>query len=199
MKPMAKPPIKAKKSAGSGSSSAHPARTVKPAGKADGKPANGVKSHPPAAKPAKAPKAGTPSTKPAAAAKANASGKAKPVAKAVIKAPEVSTSKAAPAKDTAARKPRTDLNGKIVHMMAEEMALEEAELTPAASLKEDLNLDAIDIAELLMQAESQFSLTPFSEEDWEGCETVEDFVTLVEKRVSARRGKKPVKSGKATR
>jgi acyl carrier protein len=86
--------------------------------------------------------------------------------------------------------PRNDLADKIVHLIAEEMAVEEAELTPNASFKDDLHLDEIDVAELLMQAEHAFGVGPFSESDWENCATVEDFVRLVSKRVEAKRGRK---------
>jgi len=88
-------------------------------------------------------------------------------------------------------KPRSDLATKIVHLIAEEMAIEEAELTATASFKEDLGLDEIDVAELLMQAEHAFGVHAFSEADWESCETVDDFVQLITRRVEAKRGKKP--------
>ncbi len=86
--------------------------------------------------------------------------------------------------------PRNDVGDKIVHLIAEEMAVEEAELTPNASFKDDLHLDEIDVAELLMQAEHAFGVGPFSESDWEKCATVEDFVHLVSKRIEAKRGRK---------
>ncbi|MGH9519432.1 MAG: hypothetical protein ACRD2D_07265, partial [Terriglobales bacterium] len=72
------------------------------------------------------------------------------------------------------KKPRPELGEKVAHLIAEEMAIEEAEITAACSFKEDLNLDEIDVAELLMQAEIEFGLHPFSESDWEACETVGD-------------------------
>jgi acyl carrier protein len=86
--------------------------------------------------------------------------------------------------------PRSDLGNKIVHLIAEEMAVEEAELTPNASFKDDLHLDEIDVAELLMQAEHAFGVGPFSESDWEKCATVEDFIRMVSKRVEAKRSRK---------
>lgn len=91
-------------------------------------------------------------------------------------------------------KAQSELAGKVVHMIAEDMAIEEAELTPAASFKEDLGLDEIDVAELLMQAEHAFGVHPFSEADWESCETVDDFVQLIIRRVEAKRGKKASKA-----
>lgn len=121
------------------------------------------------------------------AAKPQAKPKPKPKPEAKPKAP-VKPAAAPVAK--AAKKPRTDLAAKILHLIAEEMAIEEAELTATASFKEDLNLDEIDVAELLMQSELAFSVHPFSEADWDACETVGDFIQLIEKRVAAKRGKK---------
>lgn len=88
------------------------------------------------------------------------------------------------------KKPRPDLAAKVAHLIAEEMAIEEAEISPASSFKEDLNLDELDVAELLMQSEVEFGVHPFSEADWEACETVADLTQLIEKRVAAKRAKK---------
>ncbi|MGH9482639.1 MAG: acyl carrier protein [Terriglobales bacterium] len=85
---------------------------------------------------------------------------------------------------------RAELAGKVLHLIAEEMAVEEAELTPTASFKEDLSLDEIDVAEILMQAELAFGVHPFSEADWEGCATVDDMVQLITRRVEGKRGKR---------
>jgi acyl carrier protein len=98
--------------------------------------------------------------------------------------------KAAPKPPAKAAKPRPELTAKITHLIAEEMAVEEAELTPSAAFKEDLGLDEIDVAELLMQSETSFDLSPFNDEDWESCETVGDLTSLIEKRVAAKRSKK---------
>ncbi|HUX68064.1 MAG TPA: acyl carrier protein [Terriglobales bacterium] len=158
---MAKTPTAAKKAA-------HPAKPAKASAKetaasknGNGAPKNGAKAAKPAAKPAK-------SAKPPAPAKP-----------------------APPPPPPKVNKARTDLAAKVVHLIAEEMAVEEAELTPTASFKEDLGLDEIDVAELLMQAEQAFAIHPFSEADWESCETVDDFVQLIVRRVEAKRGKKP--------
>lgn len=128
------------------------------------------------AKPAPAAKAKRERTPP----KNGKAGKAAPARKA--------ESSAKPAKPE--KKPRPDLGQKVAHLIAEEMAIEEAEIAAASSFKEDLNLDEIDVAELLMQAEIEFGLHPFSESDWEACETVGDMTQLIEKRVAAKRAKK---------
>ncbi len=84
------------------------------------------------------------------------------------------------------------LTEKILHLIAEEMAIEEAELSPNASFTEDLNLDEIDIAELLMQAEQQLGAREFSDADWEQIRTVGDFIQIVEQHLE-RKGKPAAK------
>jgi acyl carrier protein len=142
-----------------------------------------AKPSPPAAKNGKASKNGNHGGKAGKAA-------TKPAPKSAAKAPAPAPAPAPVKPESKATKARTELNGKIVHLIAEEMAIEEAELVPTASFREDLNLDEIDVAELLMQAENAFNVHPFSESDWDSCETVDDFVQLVAKRVEAKRGKK---------
>jgi acyl carrier protein len=87
-------------------------------------------------------------------------------------------------------KQQQEFEAKMLHMVAEEMAIEEAELTLNANFREDLKLDEIDIAELLMQAETTHNIAPFSEADWEACVTVADFLRMVGKRVEAKRARK---------
>ncbi len=88
--------------------------------------------------------------------------------------------------------PRTaeNLNAKLLNLIAEDMAIEEAELTTNASLNEDLGLDEIDIAELLMQAEEKLGAQEFSEEEWEDCRTVGDYLRLVAQHLDKKGAKK---------
>lgn len=83
-----------------------------------------------------------------------------------------------PAKNRKARSGE-ELAAKVVALIAEEMAVEEAELTPNASFQDDLSLDEIDVAEILMQVEQSFKLKEFSDEEWESCTTVGQLVDLV--------------------
>ena len=69
---------------------------------------------------------------------------------------------------------------RILHLISEEMAIEEAELSPHVSFSDDLNLDEIDIAELLMQAERQLGAREFSDAEWEEVRTVGDYLQIVE-------------------
>lgn len=142
------------------------------------------------AKPKKKPSNGGKAVKPSPPKAKDGNGKmAQASSKAAIKAP-------AKAEKPEIKKSRQqlELEGKLLHMIAEEMAIEEAELTAGAAFKEDLHLDEIDVAELLMQTESQFGVHPFNESDWEACATVGEFLELVGKRIELKRSRK---AGKA--
>jgi acyl carrier protein len=80
---------------------------------------------------------------------------------------------------TAAKTLDPHFTAKIVNLIAESMAIEEAELTPNASFIEDLHLDEIDIAELFARAEEELGAREFDDGDWEECHTVGEFVQLV--------------------
>ncbi len=201
------------KAAGSPAPARKPAPAAKAAPPAAGKSARGAVSK----SVAKAPAPVKPVARPAAklAAPRPTPAKAAPAKAVPVKAvpAKVSVAKAPPAKVAAKPvpeepaatlpkpRPANDLALKIIHMIAEEMAVEEAELTPNASFREDLNLDEIDVAELLVRAEELFGLKQeFDDEEWENCQTVGDFIVLVERRVSEthRRGAASSTSGKKT-
>jgi acyl carrier protein len=82
---------------------------------------------------------------------------------------------------------------KLLHFIAEHMAIEQAELMPSALLMEDLHLDEIDLAELLMRAEEELGATEFDDAEWEECRTVADFVKLIEAHTPRRSSKTPRK------
>jgi len=118
-----------------------------------------------------------------------------PAPKAVAKPATPPKSAAKPAVPEAPPLPKitkaeAELMGKILHLISETMAVEEASLTPNASFRDELQIDEIDIAELLMQTEIDFGLHSFSEADWDRIQTVDDFVQLVMKRVEAKRGRR---------
>jgi acyl carrier protein len=71
------------------------------------------------------------------------------------------------------------LTSKLINLIAESMAVEEAELTPSAVFADDLHLDDIDMAELLMRAEEELGAREFDDGEWEECRTVGDFIELV--------------------
>lgn len=82
-------------------------------------------------------------------------------------------------------------SAKLVHLIAEEMAIEEAELLPESSLLEDHGLDEIDVAELLLCAEEQLGAREFGEDDWEDCRTVGDYLRLTGEHLARKNAKTP--------
>ncbi|HET9783744.1 MAG TPA: hypothetical protein VFP94_02175 [Terriglobales bacterium] len=153
------------------------AKPVKTAKTAASKPKNGKNGSP----------------KPPAASKNGKNGAAKPAKPqppAKVKAKALPAPPPKPAPVDKKTKQQQEFEAKMLHMVAEEMAIEEAELTLNANFREDLKLDEIDIAELLMQAEITYSIAPFSEADWEACGTIADFLRMVGKRVEAKRARK---------
>jgi|GEM_PF-3421239 len=132
-------------------------------------------------------KATAPTKNGAKAATPQSSAKATPPAKAGKAVPAPPPKPAPVDKKT---KQQQEFEAKMLHMVAEEMAIEEAELTLNANFREDLKLDEIDIAELLMQAETTHNVAPFNEADWEACVTIADFLRMVGKRVEAKRARK---------
>lgn len=59
------------------------------------------------------------------------------------------------------------------------LGVEETEVVPAASFKEDLGADSLDVVELVMQLEDEFEME-ISDEDAEKIATVGDAVTYIE-------------------
>lgn len=88
-------------------------------------------------------------------------------------------------------------NAKLVHLIAEEMAIEEAELLPESSLLEDHGLDEIDVAEMLLCAEEQLGAREFGEDDWEDCRSVGDYLRIAGEHLEKKAEKKPRAEKKA--
>jgi acyl carrier protein len=64
---------------------------------------------------------------------------------------------------------------------------EEKEVTPDASLRDDLDMDSLDLVEMVMALEEEFDLTEIPDETAEGFKTVQEVIDYVTKRVSARK------------
>ena len=65
-------------------------------------------------------------------------------------------------------------------LIAQKMSLDEDEITPEKSIKNDLGADSLDIVEVLMMLEREFNLK-FAESDTEKIQTVGDLYELIEK------------------
>ncbi|MHA2891352.1 acyl carrier protein [Bacillus cereus] len=72
-----------------------------------------------------------------------------------------------------------DVLGRVTKIIVDRLGVEETEVVPAASFKEDLGADSLDVVELVMQLEDEFEME-ISDEDAEKIATVGDAVTYIE-------------------
>jgi|TARA_B100001750_G_scaffold239420_1_gene247454 acyl carrier protein len=72
---------------------------------------------------------------------------------------------------------RMSLLERVQAVVAEKLSVDEAEVVPSASFTEDLNADSLDLVELIMAFEEEFSSDDvdieISDEDAEGITTVQ--------------------------
>ena len=71
---------------------------------------------------------------------------------------------------------------KLKPIIAEQLGVDEADVTPEASFTEDLNADSLDLVELIMSLEEEFNLE-ISDEDAEKIHTVGDALEYVQEHV----------------
>jgi len=67
-------------------------------------------------------------------------------------------------------------------IIAEQLRVNEDEVTPGALIGEDLGADSLDAIELVMELDESFSLD-ITDEDAEKLKTVQDVVDMVERKV----------------
>jgi acyl carrier protein len=70
---------------------------------------------------------------------------------------------------------------KVKQIIAEQLGVDEAEVTPSASFVDDLGADSLDQVELVMALEEKFDLE-IPDEDAEKIRTVQDAIDYVDKR-----------------
>ncbi|HVP05780.1 MAG TPA: acyl carrier protein [Dehalococcoidia bacterium] len=72
---------------------------------------------------------------------------------------------------------------RVRKIIAEQLGVDEAEIKPETSFVEDLNADSLDLVELIMSLEEEFSkegkTIEISDEDAEKIVTVQDAVTYI--------------------
>ncbi|MEK7248707.1 MAG: acyl carrier protein [Chloroflexota bacterium] len=75
---------------------------------------------------------------------------------------------------------------RVKKIIAEQLGVDEAEIKPETSFVEDLNADSLDLVELIMSLEEEFSkegkTIEISDEDAEKITTVQDAVTYITER-----------------
>jgi acyl carrier protein len=74
---------------------------------------------------------------------------------------------------------------RVRKIIAEQLGVEESEITPQTSFVEDLNADSLDLVELIMSLEEEFSAEggqsiEISDEDAEKITTVQDAVNYIQ-------------------
>ncbi|UOE92873.1 MULTISPECIES: acyl carrier protein [Bacillaceae] len=72
-----------------------------------------------------------------------------------------------------------DTLARITKIIVDRLGVEEAEVKPEASFKDDLGADSLDVVELVMELEDEFDLE-ISDEDAEKISTVQDVVSYIE-------------------
>ncbi len=73
---------------------------------------------------------------------------------------------------------------KIRAIIADQFGIDENEITMDTNILEDLEADSLDVVELSMSIEGEFSLDEMQEEDLKGLRTVGDLVDLVSKAIN---------------
>lgn len=77
---------------------------------------------------------------------------------------------------------------RVKRIVVNQLGVEESEVKPDSSFKEDLDADSLDLVELVMSLEEEFSnggkQIEIPDEDAEKINTVQDAVNYIEKRLS---------------
>ncbi|MFT8361691.1 MAG: acyl carrier protein [Sporolactobacillus sp.] len=73
----------------------------------------------------------------------------------------------------------TDVLERVKKIVVDRLGVDEADVKPEASFKEDLDADSLDIVELVMELEDEFNLE-ISDEDAEKIQSVGDVITYIQ-------------------
>jgi acyl carrier protein len=79
---------------------------------------------------------------------------------------------------------REDILNKIQEITADRLGVDESDVTPDASFREDLEADSLDLVELIMELEEQFGME-IPDEEAEKITTVEEAVDYVQEHQAA--------------
>lgn len=73
----------------------------------------------------------------------------------------------------------SDVLDRVKRIIVDRLGVDESEVTPEASFKDDLGADSLDIVELVMELEDEFDLE-ISDEDAEKITTVGDVISYIQ-------------------
>jgi acyl carrier protein len=79
---------------------------------------------------------------------------------------------------------REEILTKIQEITADRLGVDESDVTPDASFREDLEADSLDLVELIMELEEQFGME-IPDEEAEKITTVEEAVDYVQEHQAA--------------
>jgi acyl carrier protein len=75
----------------------------------------------------------------------------------------------------------SEVSSKVVEIIKNKLAVDAAEIVPAASFTNDLGADSLDTVELIMEFEKEFSIQ-IPDEDAEKIATVGDAISYIEEK-----------------
>ena len=78
----------------------------------------------------------------------------------------------------------SDIETKLTDIIVDILGVEEGDVVPAASFREDLDADSLDLVELIMAFEEEFG-EEISDEDAKSIQTVGEAITFIEARTEA--------------
>ncbi len=76
-----------------------------------------------------------------------------------------------------------DIMERVTKIIVDRLGVEESQVTPDASFKDDLGADSLDVVELVMELEDQFDME-ISDEEAEKISTVGDAVNYIKSKLS---------------
>ena len=72
---------------------------------------------------------------------------------------------------------------RVTKVIVDRLGVDESEVKPEASFREDLGADSLDVVELVMELEDEFDME-ISDEDAEKIATVGDAINYIESKIS---------------
>lgn len=81
-----------------------------------------------------------------------------------------------------------EIFARVKKLVAEELNVDESEVTPEATFQDDLGADSLALVELIMALEEKFEIENIPDEDAEQIKTVQDAVNYITRRKRAEAG-----------